>query len=93
MHIDEKVGNVVLVEPPATHDTPSHPDGSGDANELLGVLRFTDITVTAGLLWPAELVFVFIRPPAYAWAEEVYSRLGSPGRITHIRDFSTWRPA
>lgn len=82
---------VVLHDPPPSHNTPSSPDGSGPAIELLNVLRILDLPVAAGLLWPAELVFLGPRPSTYAWAEELYRRLGPPGRVSHIKRMSDWR--
>jgi len=90
--LNGKIRAVVLKNPPATHDLTSNKDGTGVALEMLGVLRFTDLPVTAGLLYPTELVFVGLRPQEYSWAEELYARLGAPGRVTHVKSLREWRP-
>jgi len=82
---------VILHDPPPTHNMPSNPDGSGPAIELLNILRHTDLPYAAGLLWPAELVFLGPRPPSYAWAEELYVRLGAPGAVKRLKNLSQWR--
>ena len=90
--LDGDIRAVVLKNPPATHDAPTNKEGIGAALEMLGVLRFTDLPVTAGLLYPTELVFVGLRPQEYQWTEELYARLGAPGRITHVRQLREWYP-
>ena len=62
---------VCLHGPPATQDAPSQPDGTGEAIEMLFARRVTDLPQVAGLLWPAELVFIGPRPPSYQWTEEL----------------------
>ena len=85
------VAALVLHDPPPSHNVPSNPDGSGPAAELLNVLKILDLPVAAGLLWPAELVFLGPRPSTYAWTEELYRRLGPPGRVCHVKRISDWR--
>jgi len=82
---------VVLHNPPPTHNIPSNPDGSGMAIELLNVLRYTDLPVIAGLLWPSELVFLGPRPNTYVWAEELYRKLGPPGSVKHVKRIADWK--
>jgi hypothetical protein len=89
--LDGNVRSVMLVGPPATHNTRSDPDGADDALEMLGVLRYTDLPITAGLLYPTELVFWLEWSQSYTWTEELYARLGPPGRIMHIRKMEQWR--
>lgn len=91
--LDGNIKGLLLIEPPGTQNVPSNPDGSGDAMEMLGVLRYTDIAITAGLLYPTELAFRFGRPYEYEWTETVYARLGLPGRISHVRKLSDWQCA
>ncbi len=84
--LDGNLRSVVLEQAPATFDAPSQPDGRGPAIEMLNVLKVLDLPVAAGLLWPAEIVFVGGRPQAYQWAEDLYARLGKPGRIVRSKD-------
>jgi len=86
--LDGSVSAVLLHKPPATQDAPGHKQGLGDSIEMLNCLRITDLPEVAGLLFPAELVFVGPRPSAYSWAEELYARLG--GNICHIRKLELW---
>jgi len=37
--------------------------------------------------------FIGERPETYAWAEEVYARLGEPGRCVRVEDMEDWKPA
>jgi len=74
--LDGHLEMVVLEQPPATQNAPSNPDGTGEAIEMLNCLRFTDLPYVAGLLYPADLVFVGERPDSYRWAEKLYDRLG-----------------
>ncbi len=83
---------ICLGGPPATQDAPSNPDGTGEAIEMLFALRVTDLPQVAGLLWPAELVFIGPRPTTYQWAEDLYARLGAPGAVQRIMQWSQWQP-
>jgi cephalosporin-C deacetylase-like acetyl esterase len=80
--LDGNVSAIILHDPPATQDAPGDRQGKGDAIEMLNCLRITDLPQVAGLLFPAELVFLGPRPNSYRWAEELYSRLG--GRVSHL---------
>jgi len=86
------VNSLILDAPPATQNEPSDPDGRGPAVEMLNCLRFTDLPQVAGLLYPMELVFLGNAPISYGWAEEIYSRLGPPGRFHKLRDLGSWQP-
>jgi hypothetical protein len=88
--LDGNVSAIILHNPPATQDAPGNRHGIGDAIEMLNCLRITDLPQVAGLLYPAELVFVGPRPASYLWAEDLYSRLG--GRVCHVRDLTMWKP-
>ena len=90
--LDGSVAGVLLVDPPATQDEPSRPDGTGPAMEMLQCLRVTDLAQVAGMLWPAELVFVHHRPEGYLRAEDLYERLGTPESVTHLKQASAWKP-
>ena len=86
--LDGNVSAVLLHKPPATQDAPGNKQGLGDAIEMLNCLRITDLPQVAGLLFPAELVFVGPRPSTYNWAEELYARFG--GRVCHVRKLELW---
>ncbi|HEY8504388.1 MAG TPA: acetylxylan esterase, partial [Gemmataceae bacterium] len=90
--LDGKVTALFLESPPATQNAPSRPDGRGEAIEMLNCLRVTDLPQVTGLLYPAELVFAGDCPPSYDWAEQVYRRLGEPGKFTRVKDLAKWRP-
>ena len=57
---------------------------------MLNILRYTDLPYVAGLLWPTELVFLGPRPRSYSWAEELYTKLGPPGLVRHIKSITQW---
>lgn len=88
--LDGNIRTLFLQSPPATQNAPSRPDGRGDAIEMLNCLRITDLPQAAGLLYPTELVLVGDCPDTYAWAEELYHRLGAPGKIRHVTDLKEW---
>ncbi|HWO00082.1 MAG TPA: acetylxylan esterase [Blastocatellia bacterium] len=81
--LDGKIDAVILHNPPATQDAPSNPQGIGDSIEMLNCLRITDLPQVAGLLFPAELVFLGPRPSSYLWAEDLFFELG--GRVRHVK--------
>jgi cephalosporin-C deacetylase-like acetyl esterase len=92
--LDGNVRTVFLENPPATQNAASEKDGRGPAIEMLSCLRVTDLPHVAGLLWPAELVFVSDRPSTFEWAETLYRQLGAPGqtrRIANVADYSSTR--
>jgi len=91
--LDGNVRAVVMQDAPATQDCPSRPDGTDNTIEMLSCLRITDLPEVAGLLWPAELVFVGVRPETYALAEETYRHLGLPGAVRHLKSLDAWCPA
>ena len=80
--LDGKISAIILHNPPATQDVPGNRDGIGYANEMLNCLRITDLPQVAGLLFPAELVFLGPRPNSYLWAEDLFLQLG--GRVCHV---------
>jgi hypothetical protein len=82
--LDGKISAIILRDPPATQDTPGDRHGFGDAIEMLNCLRVTDLPQVAGLLFPAELVFLGPRPNSYLWAENLFSQLG--GRVWHVKE-------
>ena len=90
--LDGRVNRLVLLSPPATQNAPSQADGKGPAIELLGCLRITDLPQVAGLLWPTELAMAGDEPASFRWSEELYERLGAPGKFAHVVDFKSWQP-
>ncbi len=90
--LDGGVRTLILEGAPATQDAAGQRDGRGPAIEMLNCLRITDLPQVAGLLWPAELVLVGETPATYRWAEEIYRRLGAPGRATRVKDLREWKP-
>ncbi|MCI0540041.1 MAG: prolyl oligopeptidase family serine peptidase [Verrucomicrobiales bacterium] len=90
--LDGRVRTVFLENPPATQNAASEKDGRGPALEMLNCLRVTDLAPVAGLLWPTELVFAGVTPPAYDWAEALYRQLGAPGRVSRVGDVGDWTP-
>lgn len=91
--LDGRVHTLLLESPPATQNAGGRPDGRGPAIEMLNCLRITDLPQVAGLLFPAEIVLAGDRPAAYTWAEDLYRKLGAPGKFHHAADLSMWRPA
>ena len=91
--LDGHVNTLFLEAPPATQNAPSQPDGQGDAVEMLGCLRVTDLPQVAGLLHPAELVFMGECPSAYDWAQDLYQRLGAAERFRRVSKLDDWRPS
>lgn len=90
--LDGNVESVLLQNPPATQNAPSQPDGRGDAIEMLNCLRITDLPQAAGLLLPAETVFVGEPPETYRWAFDTLDRLGHGDSIRQVRNLGEWRP-
>ena len=82
--LDGRISAIILHNPPATQDAPGDRNGVGDSIEMLNCLRITDLPQVAGLLFPAELVFLGPRPNSYLWAEDLYFRLG--GRVRHVKE-------
>ncbi|HEX5732715.1 MAG TPA: acetylxylan esterase [Blastocatellia bacterium] len=84
--LDGNISAIILHNPPATQDAPGNPHGVGDAIEMLNCLRITDLPQVAGLLFPAELIFLGPRPNSYLWAEDLFFKLG--GRVCHVKEGS-----
>lgn len=90
--LDGRVPTVFLEAPPATQDAGGPKDGRGPALEMLNCLRFTDLPQVAGLLFPTEVVVIGEMPGSYAWAEDLYRRLGKPERFRRVKSLADWRP-
>ncbi len=89
--LDGKVSALVLSNPPASLDLPSAKDGTGPATELLGALRIADIPVAAGLVCPANLVFVGQPPDSYNWAIETYKKLNLASKVAIVPNLGAWK--
>ena len=88
--LDGRVRSVFLESPPATQDVASQKDGKGPALEMLSCLRYTDLSQIAGLLHPAQIVVSGEFPSSYAWADELYGRLGSADKFRRVKTMSDW---
>jgi cephalosporin-C deacetylase-like acetyl esterase len=88
--LDGRITSVLLDSPPATQNAASQPSGKGPAIEMLNCLRYTDAPHVAGLLYPARVVIAGEVPSTYAWAEDLYRRLGSPGTFQRVKVMSEW---
>lgn len=89
--LDGKLRALFLESPPATQNAPSEPDGTGPAIEMLNCLRYTDLPQVAGLLWPLDVALTGDVPDTYAWAENLYQRLGEPGRLQRLESAREWK--
>lgn len=89
--LDGQLQTLFLENPPATQNAPSQRDGKGAAIEMLNCLRITDLPQVAGLLYPTELVFIGDCPATYEWAEEVYNKLGAPGKFRRLDELTKWQ--
>jgi len=89
--LDGDVTVVLLKDPPATQNAPSSPDGRGEAIEMLNCLRITDVPQVAGLLFPADVVFVGSVPQSYDWPKHLYTTLGKSGRFQNVTEVSQWQ--
>ena len=88
--LDGNLEAVILRDPPATQNAPSEPDGTGDAIEMLNVLRHTDLPYAAGLLFPSDVVFVGEKPKTYDWTTTCFKTLG--GRLVEAAQLREYQP-
>ncbi|MBD3342170.1 MAG: T9SS type A sorting domain-containing protein, partial [Candidatus Lokiarchaeota archaeon] len=88
--MDGNVPVTLLKSPPATQDAPD--DSIGAGLEMLNVLRFTDLSQVAGMLFPAELVIVDEMPSTFSWAQSLYHILGKPEIFQHVANLAQWQP-
>ncbi|MGI5817953.1 MAG: hypothetical protein ACOX9R_07620 [Armatimonadota bacterium] len=84
--LDPHVTEIVLDEPPASHEAPETP-------EILGVLRVGDLPQNLALVFPRPITFVGEIPAAYQWTVDAYAKLGMSDRIRVIESVGEWRPA
>ncbi|MBI5394592.1 MAG: hypothetical protein HZA91_04770 [Verrucomicrobia bacterium] len=89
--LDGNVRTLFLESPPATQNAPGEKDGRGPAIEMLNCLRITDLAQVAGLLFPAEIVIAGATPETYAWAGELYGKLGASKNFHRVKELSAWR--
>ena len=83
--LDPEVTEVILAEPPESHEDPDTP-------ELLGILRLGDLPQNLALLYPRPITFIGKMPDAYAWTRDAYARLGRADRVRVVDEASAWRP-
>jgi dienelactone hydrolase len=83
--LDPHITEVVLADPPASHEDPHSP-------EFLGVLRVGDLPQNLALVYPRTITFVGKVPAAYAWTQQLYQKLGAADRVRVIGNMRDWRP-
>ena len=86
--LDGDICSVILQDPLEMQDIPGDKDGRGEAVEMLNCLRITDVPQAAGLLWPAQLVFIGKPPKTYNWAIELYKRMGTTDKVMILKNIS-----
>lgn len=74
--LDEKCEQVIVHNPPETHDQPSPVNGRDFPLEMLNVLRITDLYQLPALVSPTRTVFEGEIPEAYTWSDEVLKNSG-----------------
>jgi cephalosporin-C deacetylase-like acetyl esterase len=89
--LDGRLTHVFLDSPPATQNAASEKNGKGPAIEMLNCLRHTDLPYVAGLIYPTQMVVAGDVPSTYAWAEDLYTRLGTAGAFRRVKAMSEWR--
>ncbi len=83
--LDPQLTEIVLADPPATHEDPKTP-------EFLGILRVGDLPHNLALAYPRRITFVGKMPEAYKWTQQVYEKLGAGDSIRVIDSMSKWAP-
>lgn len=83
--LDEAVSEVILSNPPESHECPGTP-------EFLGILRVGDLPQNLALLFPRPITFVGAIPEAYQWTVKAYEALGAGDRIRVIGSVGDWQP-
>jgi dienelactone hydrolase len=71
--LDHRIGEVMLIDPPTTHQ---------DGPIFLDVLRHTDLPEVAGLLAPRRLTFYGQIPEEFEPARRIYSVAGAQDRLS-----------
>lgn len=83
--LDPEIREVVLAEPPESHENPLTP-------EFLGILRIGDLPHNLALVYPRPITFIGNMPEAYQWTRQVYEQLGAADRIRVIPSVGKWQP-
>lgn len=83
--LDPGIGEIVLAEPPTSHEDPTTP-------EFLGVLRVGDLPQNLALAFPRPITFVGDLPDAYRWTRQVYETLGAGERFRVLPSIRDWQP-
>ncbi|NHE58136.1 acetylxylan esterase [Cyclobacterium plantarum] len=76
--LDEQCEEVILQNPPGTHDQPSPKSGRDFPLEMLNVLRITDLYQLPALISPTRVVFEGEVPEAFNWSREILEKTGRP---------------
>ncbi|MEX0883419.1 MAG: hypothetical protein WDZ72_08095, partial [Cyclobacteriaceae bacterium] len=82
--LDEQCEQVILQNPPGSHDRESPVNGRDFPLELLNVLRITDLYQLPALVSPTRTVFEGDIPEAYTWSDEVLKKSGRVALSKHL---------
>ncbi|SHN08242.1 Acetyl xylan esterase (AXE1) [Cyclobacterium lianum] len=74
--LDGNCEQVILKDPPTSHDQPSPANGRDFPLELLNVLRITDLYQLPALVSPAQVVFEGEIPEAFDWSAGILEKTG-----------------
>lgn len=88
--LDRNLAAVLIKNPPATQNTPSSPDGRGEAVEMLNCLRVTDLPQVVGMLFPTNIVLIGDTQQSYQWAKSLYQKLARPNSFQNVVKVSEW---
>ena len=83
--LDPDVTELVLADPPRTHEDPQAP-------EFLGILRIGDLAHNLALFYPRPITFVGDVPEGLSWTRQLYEELGQGNRIRTINAIRDWQP-
>jgi len=83
--LDDGVTEIVLSQPPVTHEDPETP-------EFLGVLRVGDLPFNLALAYPRPITFVGKMPEEYSWTKQLYEHLGAGDKIRVVPSLQNWQP-
>jgi dienelactone hydrolase len=83
--LDPQISEVVLSDPPASHEDPQTP-------EFLGILRIGDLPHNLALVFPRTITFVGKTPEAYSWTRAVYEKFGAADRVRVVHSLQEWQP-
>ena len=74
--VEKKVAGVIMEDAPDTHMSSCEPELA-----LLRILRYADISQSAGLLFPRQIFMAGKKAAGFKWTKELYRRLGKPERF------------